>query len=339
MVLPLLRAREEKDLIGPVGASHLENADHPIRAERADRAERGQLDFVQVNDLIFHRCAEDRQLCKGVAGQPLPALAPEIGANQGMQPARRLAGAWLLAAAAPWAMAAGGGPDWVPVGGFAIARTETTVGQFKRFVEATQTVTRAERNGGGEVYEAGWTQKTGWTWRTPFGKPATDGEPAVHVTYDEAQAFCRWAGGRLPTDAEWVSAAYTEQRASPPAGFVRGKRYRYPTGELPDGAQCLNDCGPAAKGRAVHAGARLWRGDGHALVTTTPAGVNGVHDMGGNAWEWVDEPAGLGGNALRRTRGGSWWYGQEQMQADHLQSKPGHTTVVYIGFRCVRSLP
>ena len=61
--------------------------------------------------------------------------------------------------------------------------------------------------------------------------------------------------------------------------------------------------------------------------------------MGGNAWEWVDEPAGLGGAALRRTRGGSWWYGQEQMQADHLQSKPGHTTVVYIGFRCVRSLP
>ena len=109
-----------------------------------------------------------------------------------------------------------------------------------------------------------------------------------------------------------------------------------PGGGDPPGFR-LGDCGPAAKERALRAGAHLWRGDGHALVTATPAGVNGLHDMGGNAWEWVDEPAGLGGNALRRTRGGSWWYGQEQMQADHLQSKPGHTTVVYIGFRCVRA--
>jgi formylglycine-generating enzyme len=251
----------------------------------------------------------------------------------------RLAAAWLLAAAAPPAAATGAGVDWAPVGNITFARTETTVGQFKRFVQATKTTTLAERNGGGEVYEAGWVKKAGWNWRTPFGKPAADDEPAVHVTYDEAQAFCRWAGGRLPTDAEWVSAAYTEQRASPPPGFVRNTRYRYPTGEQPSGAQCLGDCGPAAKARAINAGARLWRGDGHALVTATPAGVNGLHDMGGNAWEWVDEPAGLSGNAERRTRGGSWWYGQEQMQADYLQSKPGNTTVVYIGFRCARGAP
>ena len=298
--------------------------------------ELGQLDFVQVNDLIFHRCAEDRLLRKGVAGQPLPAFARENGANHGAPSALRLAGACLLAAAAPWAMAGGGGLDWVSVGGFAIARTETTVGQFRRFVGATQTVTLAEHNGGGEVYEAGWTQKTGWTWRTPFGKPAADGEPAVHVTYDEAQAFCRWAGGRLPTDAEWVSAAYTEQRASPPPGFVRGKRYRYPTGEQPEGAQCLADCGPAAKERALHAGAHLWRGDGHALVTATPAGVNGLHDMGGNVWEWVDAPQDAVGDAPRLTRGGSWWYGAAQMQRAHLQDKPADTAVVYIGFRCAR---
>ena len=67
-----------------------------------------------------------------------------------------------------------------------------------------------------------------------------------------------------------------------------------------------------------------------------PAGVNGLHDMGANAWEWVDEPPGASGNAERRTRGGSWWYGQAQMRAEHLQSKPADTAVVYIGFRCVR---
>lgn len=83
-------------------------------------------------------------------------------------------------------------------------------------------------------------------------------------------------------------------------------------------------------------GATLWRGAGHALAGSTPAGVNGLHDMGGNAWEWVDEPRGASGNTERRTRGGSWWYGAVQMRADHLQSKPADTAVVYIGFRCMR---
>jgi formylglycine-generating enzyme required for sulfatase activity len=251
------------------------------------------------------------------------------------------AGAALSSVAAPavGAPANPAGIDWQAVGAFSIARTETTVGQFRRFAEANKAVTRAERNGGGEVYEAGWVKKAGWTWRTPFGEPAADDEPAVHITYDEAQAFCRWAGGRLPTDAEWVSAAYTEQRPKPPAGFTRGTTYRYPGGEQPDGAQCLGDCGPAAKARAINAGARLRRGDGHALVTSTPAGVNGLHDMGGNVWEWVDEPAAGNGNVGRRTRGGSWWYGQAPMQADHVQRKPGDTTVVYIGFRCARNAP
>jgi formylglycine-generating enzyme required for sulfatase activity len=239
------------------------------------------------------------------------------------------------------AQAADNGIDWQPVAGFAIARTETTVGQFRRFAEATGTLTRAERDGGGEVYEAGWVKKPGWTWRTPFGggRTASDDEPAVHVTFDEAQAFCRWAGGKLPSDAQWVAAGYTEQRAVPLAPFVRGRSYPFPTGEQASGAQCLGDCGPAARERAIAHGATLQRGHGHARVTTTPAGVNGLHDMGGNVWEWVDEPPGASGNADRRTRGGSWWYGQAQMRADHLQSKPADTAVVYIGFRCVRSMP
>ena len=227
---------------------------------------------------------------------------------------------------------------WQVVGAFSIARTETTVAQFRRFVDATGLQTQAERLGGGQVFEAGWVNKPGWTWRTPFGgdKAAADAEPAVHVTFDEAQAFCRWAGGQLPSDAQWVSAAYTEQRAAPPAPFTRGRTYAFPTGEQPTGAQCLDDCGPAARARAIAHGARLLRGHGHALVTATPAGVNGLHDMGANAWEWVDEPAGARGHTERRTRGGSWWYGQAQMRAEHLQSKPADTAVAYIGFRCAR---
>jgi formylglycine-generating enzyme required for sulfatase activity len=229
--------------------------------------------------------------------------------------------------------------DWVALDGFAIARTETTVGQFRRFVQATGTRTAAERAGGGSVYEAGWVSKPGWNWARPFGgeTPAADDEPAAHVTWFEADAFCRWAGARLPTDAEWVSAAYTEQRASAPAPFVRGVTYPYPTGESPSGAQCLDDCGPAARQRALGHRANLARGHGHARTTATPAGVNGLHDMGANLWEWVDEPRGARGNAERRTRGGSWWYGAAQMRAGHLQGKPADTAVVYIGFRCARS--
>lgn len=244
--------------------------------------------------------------------------------------------AWPLAPATAQ-QPADAGVQWVPVGSFSIARTETTVAQFRRFVEATGTRTQAEAAGGGQVYEAGWTAKPGWTWRTPFGRPAADDEPAVHVNFNEAQAFCRWAGGRLPSDAEWLAAAYTEGRSRPPAPWVAGKTYAYPSGDSPAGAQCLADCGPQAAARAVRHGVRLWRGDGHAPAGSTPAGVNGLHDMGGNAWEWVDEPAGATGNAERRTRGGSWWYGSAPMRADHLQSKPADTAVVYIGFRCVRN--
>lgn len=219
--------------------------------------------------------------------------------------------------------------DMQPIGAFEIDRTEVTIGEFRRFVQATGTVTQAERSGGGSTYEGGWQQRRGWTWQAPFGKPGADAEPAVHVTYPEAQAFCRWAGKRLPTDEEWGQAAYVEQRTAPPAGLVAKRRYTYPTGDSPQGANCLGDCGDAVP-TVPHA--VTTRGRGHALAGSTRAGVNGLHEMGGNAWEWVDS----GPGPIKRTRGGSWWYGAESMRDDHIQSKPFDTAVVYIGFRCAR---
>lgn len=222
--------------------------------------------------------------------------------------------------------------DMQPIGRFAIDRTEVTVGDFRTFVRATGLRTRAEQQGGGAVYESGWVRKSGWTWHSPYGEPAADAEPVVHLSFDEAQAYCRWAGKRLPTEAEWTEAAYTERRSAPPAPFVYGKTYAYPTGDTPAGANCLDDCGRAAvKDRS----AVLTRGRGHALAGSTRAGVNGLHDMGANVWEWVD-----GGSGKERlTMGGSWWYGAAQMHREHRASKPVDTTVVYIGFRCAKEQP
>lgn len=218
-----------------------------------------------------------------------------------------------------------------PIGRFAMDRTEVTVGQFRRFAEATRLVTKAERDGGGLVYASGWEQRAGWTWRAPYGTTADDDEPAVHVTFEEARAFCRWAGKRLPTDAEWTEAAYTERRAAPPQGNEQGRSYEFPTGDTPTGANCLGDCGVPP---AIDRSAMLDRGRGHARAGTTRPGVNGLYDMGANVWEWVDS----GDGSHKKTRGGSWWYGAEQMRRDHEASKPPDMAVVYIGFRCAKDL-
>ena len=202
------------------------------------------------------------------------------------------------------------------------------IGAFENFVRATGTVTQAERDGGGLVYAGGWEQKAGWTWLTPYGQAAHPDEPAVHVTFDEAVQYCKWAGKRLPTEEEWIIAAYNEQRPKPPQPFTRGQTYQYPTGDTPEGANCLGDCGDAP---AINYSSKLSRGTGHARVGTTSAGVNGFYDMGANVWEWVDIPDKLN----KGTRGGSWWYGARQMKADYKATKPRDMAVVYIGFRCV----
>lgn len=111
----------------------------------------------------------------------------------------------------------------VTLGNWAIDRTEVTIGQFERYVRATGNVTRAEIEGGGFEYGAGWERRPGWSWRQPDGVPASVDLPAVHLDFAEAQAYCRWAGGRLPTGAEWQKAGFTELRDNPPAPWVKAK--------------------------------------------------------------------------------------------------------------------
>lgn len=202
------------------------------------------------------------------------------------------------------------------LGGLSVDRTEVTIGQFLRYVQATGLVTQAEKDGGGFEYLGGWQRRAGWTWQRPDGvTPASTDLPAVHVTHAEAAAYCRWAGGRLPTAAEWRQAAFTEWRASPPPPWVRGRTYPWPTGDSPAGA---NTSDPDPWPRA-------------APVTATRPGVNGLHDMGANVWEWAADARG----EERQTLGGSWWYPPSQMRADVQAWKPADFYAVYIGFRCV----
>jgi sulfatase modifying factor 1 len=218
------------------------------------------------------------------------------------------------------------------VGLFEIDRTEVTIGEFRKFIQATGLKTKAEKEGGGLVYESGWEQKEGWNWEKPYGGKSADLEPAVHVTFDEAYSYCRWAGKRLPSEKEWILAAYTELRERPAKGFQRGKTYPFPTGDSPRGANCLGDCGQV---EGIDRSDKLSRGKGHSPVGASRMGVNGLFDMAANVWEWVD----IKGEDYKGTRGGSWWYGAEQMRADYEATKPRDMAVVYIGFRCVRDDP
>lgn len=210
-------------------------------------------------------------------------------------------------------------------------RTEVTVGAFAKFAQATGFVSQAEKQGWSLTYEGGWAKRDGWNWAKPYGQSAAPDEPAVHLNFDEAQAYCRWADKRLPKASEWRLWAYTEQRSSPPAPFVTGQTYPYPTGISPQGAHCLGDCGNRTQGVAH---AQTSRGVGHALTGTSTAGVNGLFDMGGNAWEWAvgDNPAAH----EQPTLGGSWWYGATPMHRDHRATKPRDLSVVYVGFRCFK---
>jgi formylglycine-generating enzyme required for sulfatase activity len=124
----------------------------------------------------------------------------------------------LVAGLAPLAGAAQPG-DRIGVGAFAIDRTEVTVSAFERFVAARNLRTRAELEGGGFEFVGGWTRRPGWSFRTPSGAPASPNDPAVHVDWAEARAYCTSVAGRLPSFAEWRQAAYTESRETPTTGW------------------------------------------------------------------------------------------------------------------------
>jgi len=195
----------------------------------------------------------------------------------------------------------------VRVDGFWIDRTPVTNREFRRFVEATGHVTFAEiapdpkdypgalphmlKPGSlvftpprGAVDLRDWSQwwkfKFGANWRRPYGpgNPAAafDEHPVVHVAYSDAEAYAKWAGKELPTEAEWEYAA---------RGGLDGAEFAWGEEFTPQRKYMANTW----QGDFPHENTRA---DGYARtspVTAFPPNGYGVYDMIGNTWEWTTD--------------------------------------------------
>lgn len=274
------------------------------------------------------------------------------------------------------------------VGDFLMDTHPVTVGEFAAFVEATGHVTTAEcapdpsehpgadpallvpgslvfTPTAGRVplddFHRWWRYVPGAQWRHPEG-PGSDvndrrDHPVVHVSYDDAAAYARWAGKALPTEAEWERAA---------RGGHEGRRYAWGDELTPGGRRMAN---------TWHGGFPWCDDDPDGYPRTSPVGFYpandfGLADMIGNVWEWTASPAtashrgrsahsccapggvlpaAFGGPAIespatggppRKTiKGGSHLCAPEYCRRYRPAARQGQdidTSTSHIGFRCVR---
>lgn len=183
---------------------------------------------------------------------------------------------------------------------FDIGATEVTVGQFRKFVEATDYQTDAERAGEAMVFHpqaeeplGRFAPAAGASWRKP-GFPQTEDHPVTCVSWRDAQAFCRWLSEqegvvtRLPTEAEWEYACRAGTRTSYTSGEDPDSVYAY--GNVADAA--LFALFPDDVLRQRTAGLEPGQGDGFAYtapVASLKPNAWGLYDVHGNVWEWCSD--------------------------------------------------
>jgi len=253
---------------------------------------------------------------------------------------------------------------------YQIGKYEVTRGQYRRFIEAggyedprywsaegwkwkqaneliyagmNGTFNRVARPAPQEERRAPerWAPEQEWIGHG-LGHPRfmqTDQHPVVGVTYYEAEAYCKWAGGRLPTEAEWEKAARWDEEQQ--------RARTWPWGDTWDPEKCNNpeDHHPAGGGYRVNQS---------APAGTYPSGVSpyGCLDMVGNAWEWVasrsrshpGSPAPFDHtDAYRLVKGGCWDDGPAGVRCSSRiwylplgSSGTGPGDSDYIGFRVAR---
>jgi formylglycine-generating enzyme required for sulfatase activity len=219
----------------------------------------------------------------------------------------------------------------VGVEGFWMARYEVTNEQFARFAQETGYQTEAEKAGSGWTWnqkEGNWGEMKGADWRHPFGPESNlegkERHPVVQVSWNDAVAYCEWAGLGLPTEAQWEYAARgrnTGLNGKPRFIFVWGD-------DLPKGrGRYGNFADESAEKQFPNW--FIFEGYDDGYVYTSPVGSFdpngfGLYDMAGNVWEWcvdwfgenyyaecekqglVRNPTGLAGGSMRVLRGGSW---------------------------------
>jgi formylglycine-generating enzyme len=275
----------------------------------------------------------------------------------------------------------------VHVDGFWIDRTLVTNDQFAQFVAATAYVTVAERPlnpkdfpgakpenlvPGSVVFTppshptalndayAWWSYVKGASWRHPEG-PASNllgrgNHPVVHVAWEDAAAYAKWAGKRLPTEAEWEFAARGGLDRQP---YVWGREFR------PGGKYQAN----TFQGHFPDKNTAEDGYTGTAPVGSFPANGYGLFDMAGNVWEWCADwyradyyrqAAASAGGIVRNPRGpqdsldpdepgvpkrvqkGGSFLCTDQYCARYMPGARGKGDVTtgtnHVGFRCVRDL-
>ena len=257
-------------------------------------------------------------------------------------------GRFLMGEDGPWAYDSDGESPVVStqVGGYELDRAPVTVRQFAAFVAATDWVTDAERHGWSFVF-AGylpddfpetraaigapwWRQVEGASWSSPEGPHSSSAgrpeHPVVHVSWNDAVAYCDWSGARLPGEDEWERAA----RAGSDTTFPWGDELE------PEGRHMAN----VWQGRfpLEDTGQDGWTGT--SPVGSFPPNAWGLVDMIGNVWEWTADrfsvPRGLDTGPDRVLKGGSHLchrsychrYRPGARMGNHPDTSTGH-----IGFR------
>ncbi|MCD9031220.1 formylglycine-generating enzyme family protein [Luteimonas sp. Y-2-2-4F] len=239
--------------------------------------------------------------------------------------------------------------------GFAMAVTETTVGEYRRFVNATGYQTRSARRGFSMVYDersGNFVRRSGVDWRhDDLGREARDDAPVLHVSAVDAAAYADWLSEesgqryRLPSEAEFEYV------------LRAGGEGPYPWGEgaPPEGAGNLTGALDRSPGGRRWSNAFPDYGDGHwgpAPVGRFAANRWGVHDLAGNLSEWVADcwhdnyrraPADASawvnpGCRNHVVRGGSWSSGPDQARSAWRMPAQRDTTNARIGFRVVREI-
>jgi formylglycine-generating enzyme required for sulfatase activity len=208
--------------------------------------------------------------------------------------------------------------------GFWMARTPVTVNAYRRFATNTGCSMPPEpgfKNQRVQIpdFNPGWTLEK---------------HPIVNVNWNEASEYCKWVGGRLPTEAEWEYAS---------RGEADGWKYPWGNSLTRDDANYgKNECC-----RQASVAADKW--DYTSPVASFPPNGYGLYDMAGNVYQWVadffsseyyanstsEDPSGPSSGSLRTVRGGSWSNDARFLRASFRYAVTAHDRNHYIGFRCV----